>query len=178
VTTGASASRGPVTIERGRADDPELEPLFAASDAYSAARYPAEGRFGSPAAALGGETVYLAVARVAGSPVGCGAVVPGEGGEFELKRLIVLDRARGRGVGALLLAHLEGAAEASGAISLALETGPLNTEAAALYARMGYESCGPFGAYVEGPHSVFFRKRLRPGAARAPDRPDGGSGVP
>ncbi len=40
-----------------------------------------------------------------------------------------------------------------------LETGFRQLEAIALYERLGYKRCGPLGAYVDDPKSVFMAKR-------------------
>lgn len=45
---------------------------------------------------------------------------------------------------------------------LSLETGLMAAfvQARTLYARFGFEPCGPFAQYVEDPHSVFMTRAL------------------
>ena len=67
----------------------------------------------------------------------------------EVKSMHVAEAARGKGAGRALMAHLIDEARSRGYRSLWLETG--NTagfEAAlALYARLGFSECPPFGGY-------------------------------
>ncbi|MDP3545790.1 MAG: GNAT family N-acetyltransferase, partial [Phreatobacter sp.] len=73
---------------------PEVERLIAASDAFSATLYPAEGRHGSPLDRLASPDMRFLVARRGGSVVGCaGLLIAGEWGE--LKRMFVAPEARG-----------------------------------------------------------------------------------
>ncbi|MBC7482068.1 MAG: GNAT family N-acetyltransferase [Rhizobacter sp.] len=141
-------------------DQPEVIALIAELDAYQESLYPPESRHPLHIAALTKPNVVFAVARdAAGQALGCGAVVlsPAFG---EIKRMYVHPQHRGQGIAASLLARLEAEAFAVGCTLLKLETGPLQPEALALYARSGYERCGPFGKYAGDPLSVFMRKRL------------------
>jgi len=98
------------------------------------------------------------VARRAGVAIGCGALVPGTGGEAELKRMFVVPEARGLKLGSRILDALEAAAKAEGVRVLRLETGVRQPEALALYHRHGYTERGPFGTYRPDPLSTFFEK--------------------
>ena len=141
-------------------DQPEVIALIAELDAYQESLYPPESRHPLDIAALTQPNVVFAVARdAAGQAVGCGAVVlsPGFG---ELKRMYVQPQHRGQGIAANLLARLEAEALAMACALLKLETGPLQPEALALYARSGYERRGPFGKYADDPLSVFMQKRI------------------
>ena len=141
-------------------DQPEVIALIAELDAYQDSLYPPESRHPLDIAALTRPNVVFAVARdPAGRAVGCGAVVlsPGFG---ELKRMYVQPQHRGQGIAANLLARLEAEALAMACTLLKLETGPLQPEALALYARSGYERRGPFGKYADDPLSVFMQKRI------------------
>ena len=75
----------------------------------------------------------------------------------EVKSMHTAEAARGRGVGSALLREIIAAARARGMRRLSLETGswPYFLPARALYARHGFEECGPFGDYREDPNSVF-----------------------
>jgi len=136
-------------------DQPEVIALIEQLDAYQKPLYPAESHHGIDLAALCAGHVLFAVARADnGAAVACGAIVlhPAYG---ELKRMFTHPSQRGRGIAGALLAYLETAAMARGCRQFMLETGNLQPEALALYARHGYQRCGPFGDYADDPNSVF-----------------------
>lgn len=149
-----------IEIDREEPNQPEVRELLAASDAYSASLYPEEGRHPVDVAFLASPAVRFFVARAKGRAIGCAALVLGADGSGELKRMIVLPAARGRGAGHRLIERIESAAIAERLQVLRLETGPRNREAIALYRRHGFAERGPFGAYEAGPHSLFMEKRL------------------
>ena len=70
--------------------------------------------------------------------------------------------ARGRGVAGGAARHLIADARAHGITRLSLETGSMDyfRAAHALYARHGFEECGPFGDYVLDPNSVFMTRAV------------------
>jgi putative acetyltransferase len=141
-------------------DQPDVIELIAELDAYQRSLYPPESTHLLDLASLKQAHVLFVVARDAEHrAVGCGAVVlhPGYG---ELKRLYVHPRGRGQGVAKAMLAMLESKAAATGCTVLKLETGPLQPEALALYARSGFERRGPFGGYWDDPLSVFMQKPI------------------
>ncbi|QUF02871.1 GNAT family N-acetyltransferase [Actinosynnema pretiosum subsp. pretiosum] len=116
---------------------------------------------------------HFLVGYLDGAPVACGgwrahdtafdSVVPGDA---ELKRMYVVESARGRGLARLVLAALEEAASAAGRRRLVLETGTLQPEAIALYTRAGYRRIPNFGVYRCEPNSLCFAKELRPAPVR------------
>ena len=76
----------------------------------------------------------------------------------EVKRMYVRPEHRRQGHAGRLLAQLEDIARTLGYTRLRLDTGPLQPEAAALYAKSGYHA---IDAYTEmPPGSLFFEKRL------------------
>ena len=91
--------------------------------------------------------------------VGCGALAEMEG-YGEIKSMFVAPEARGMGVGEAILRTLEERARARAIPVLRLETGDALHAAHRLYERVGFAYRGPFGAYEEGPHSVFMEKKL------------------
>jgi putative acetyltransferase len=97
-------------------------------------------------------------ARRDGELLGCAALKELAADHGEVKSMRTAPRARGAGVGAALVAHVIAEARARGYARLSLETGPQDFFAPArrLYARHGFEECGPFGDYRRDPHSVFF----------------------
>jgi putative acetyltransferase len=62
-----------------------------------------------------------------------------------------------RGVATALLEHMVNVARERAYLRLSLETGSMDAFAPArdLYARFGFQPCGPFADYVEDPNSVF-----------------------
>jgi putative acetyltransferase len=92
----------------------------------------------------------------------CGALKELNPREGELKTMRTALAARGRGVGARLLAYLLDEATARGYERVSLETGtqPYFAAARRLYARHGFVECGPFAGYVEDPHSIYMTRAL------------------
>jgi len=141
-------------------DQPDVHALIGELDAYLYALYPADSVYALDIAALLHPEVRFAVARDgAGAALGCGAVVitPEYG---EIKRVYIRPQARGQGLARRLMETLEAAAIQNGCRTLVLETGPTQPEALALYERMGFRYCGPFGDYPEAPLSVFMQKSV------------------
>ncbi|HZE38869.1 MAG TPA: GNAT family N-acetyltransferase [Stackebrandtia sp.] len=68
--------------------------------------------------------------------------------DAEMKRLYVVDAARGRGLARAMVAKLEEDAAAAGRARMILETGTEQPEALALYASLGYVPVEPFGVYA------------------------------
>ncbi|MEW2402756.1 GNAT family N-acetyltransferase [Streptomyces sp. NPDC046862] len=81
-------------------------------------------------------------------------------GDAELKRMYVVEEARGQGLARRILAALEDDARAAGRIRMVLETGAKQPEAVALYTSSGYEPCAKFGYYRFHELSMCFAKPL------------------
>lgn len=141
-------------------DQPDVVVLIEASDAYSLERYPPEGHFGTDIDGLKAPDITFLTARRDGVAEGCGAIRWQDDGSAELKRIFVSPAARGFGLGRAIMQRLEGLAAGRGVETLYLETGPLNTEAVAMYRRLGYAECGPFGDYEANPYSLFMTRNL------------------
>jgi putative acetyltransferase len=142
-------------------DQPAVHELIRELDAYLYSLYPAENVYALDISSLCHPNVLFAVVRDAtGTPIGCGAIVinPEYG---EIKRMYVRPQARGQGVARRLIETLEAKAVQIGCRTFVLETGPAQPEALALYERMGYQRCGPFGDYPDDPLSVFMQKDAR-----------------
>lgn len=134
--------------------------LIAELDAYQSALYPPESHHALDLASVPEQGLLFVVARDdAEQAVGCGAVVL-SAHYGELKRMYVRPQQRGFGLAKKILQTLESAAIASACSVLKLESGPYQPEALGLYARCGYDRCGPFGAYTDDPLSVFMQKKL------------------
>ena len=148
------------TIGLESPDQDEIRAIFAASDAVSAALYPAESNHPVYADTLSGPKARFLVARSDGRAIGCAALILGEGGAAELKRMYVDPAARGTGLGRELLQAAEEAGHAEGVRIVQLETGIHSHAALGLYRRFGYRERGPFGSYRPDPLSVFMEKTL------------------
>lgn len=83
-----------------------------------------------------------------------------EDGDAEVKRMYVIEQARGRGLARRMLAALEDDARAAGRTRMVLETGTKQPEAIALYTSSGYEPCTKFGHYRFHDDSRCFAKPL------------------
>lgn len=145
------------------ADDPRQAPvigMIAALDAYLAALYPAESCHLLDVESLAAPDVRFLVARKGGHPVGCAALRVDSERYGEVKRMYVLPAVRGSGIAARLLARVEDEARAEGLTALRLETGPLQTEAVALYRKAGFTERGPYAGYPDHPLSLFLEKAL------------------
>ena len=147
-----------VSIAPETADRPEVHALLRQSDAYHAALYPADSNHMVDVAALSASNARFLVARRGGVAVGCGALVLGQDGEAELKRMFVAPEARGQRIGSRILDALETVAKAEAVRVIRLETGVRQPESLALYRRHGYTERGPFGTYQRDPLSTFFEK--------------------
>ena len=82
---------------------------------------------------------------------------------------------RRKGAGRAILAHVIAVARSRGYQRLSLETGAMAAfePARKLYESAGFSYCGPFGEYIEDPHSVFMTMRLQvSGGQLAPDQDD------
>lgn len=81
----------------------------------------------------------------------------------EIKRLYVPPAHRGKGLAKALIVRLETELRDRQIRWAKLETGIAQPEAIALYERLGYHRCDPFGDYSADPLSVFMAKDLDPG---------------
>ena len=78
----------------------------------------------------------------------------------EIKRMYVVESARGLGLAREMLRHLEVTASAAGADALVLETGQAQPDAIALYRSSGYTDIPRFGHYRNEPDAVHLGKLL------------------
>jgi GNAT superfamily N-acetyltransferase len=81
-------------------------------------------------------------------------------GDAEVKRMYVVQEARGLGLSRVLLMELERRAVAAGRRRLVLETGIRQPEAIGLYTSAGYSAIPRFGVYRHDPRSLCFGKLL------------------
>lgn len=143
---------------------PDAQALMAQSEALMSALYPSESNHFEPADGLRPPNGVFWGLWLGETLVGCGGVKhhapDGEPAYGEIKRVFVLDSARGRGVAKQLMNQLEAELVERGVHLALLETGIHQPEALGLYKRLGYVERGPFGGYALDPLSVFFEKAL------------------
>ena len=94
--------------------------------------------------------------------VGCGALKELDPLHGEIKSMRTAPRHLRKGVAARLLGHILEEAARRAYRRLSLETGSAEAfePARHLYTRLGFVPCGPFGNYIEDPHSVFMTREL------------------
>lgn len=99
----------------------------------------------------------------AGELMGCAALKQIDATHGEIKSMRTGPRHVRKGVATRLVRHLMEEARRRGYRRLSLGTGSMEVfePARALYARFGFEPCGPFAGYVEDPYSVFMTIALR-----------------
>jgi putative acetyltransferase len=101
--------------------------------------------------------------------MGCGAIKELDSRHGEIKSMRTVSLHQRKGVASRLMQHILEEAKRRCYERLSLETGSMESFAPArsLYARFGFEPCGPFASYVDDPYSVFMTRELR--AERAAD---------
>jgi putative acetyltransferase len=153
-----------VEIRRSRYDDPDARALDAALSDELLERYggppgsegePAAEDFDPPAGVF-----LLAVDE--GRPLGCGGVCRYDETSAEIRRVFVVPKARGRGIGRLVLAALEAEAKELGYEAVRVETGKLQPESVGLFVSHGFEPIERHGPYAGDARSLCFEKRLTP----------------
>ena len=103
-------------------------------------------------------TVFIA--RDAGKAVACGALRRHDAGTGEVKRMYTRPQARGRKIGARILAQIEALARSEGLDRLVLETGDKHYAAWRIYEQAGFNRCGAVLDYPDTPYSIFYEKQL------------------
>ena len=114
------------------------------------------------------ETVWIAV--IDGKPAATAALLRNPG-YWEVKRVFVSPGFRRRALAQQALAKVEQSAGGLGVRELVLQTGILQPEAIALYAREGWDRIPGFGPYAGDEGSVCFRKVLPEHSARPQGSP-------
>lgn len=151
----------PLTIEYADPKHPEIISLLQQSHALMLSLYSAEENHFLSVDALCAPHIRFFGARLEERFVGCGALALMDG-YGELKSMFTDPSARGQGVAKSILAAIEREAQLHGLDRIALETGWLLKEAVALYRRLGFRECGPFGDYPDHPASLFMVRDLPP----------------
>lgn len=160
-----------VTISQASPGDPELLEFIARHSEFCAANTPAGSGHAIPPEAVSRQdeespraSVRFWMAQVEGRPVGCIGLRKIDSTHAEIKTLHVLSHARGSGLGERLVLTLCNAAKKSGVRRLSLETGRSEgfAPSRALYARMQFQPCEPFGPYAGDPFSYCMTLELQP----------------
>lgn len=152
-----------VQIREITGPDPQVDTVLAHHQALMRAASPEESCHVMSADALRASGARVFALEEDGAEIcAVGALKPFGSDAVELKSMHTLARWRGRGLGAVLLDHLLEQARVSGAGSAWLETGstPDFDAARRLYEAAGFETCPPFGDYVEDPLSLFMTRAL------------------
>ena len=149
------------TIAPTAIDDADLTALIARLDAYQESLYPAESNHLVDLSQLAAESVIVLLIRDARQrAVGCGAIVLGNDGVGEMKRVFIDPHHRGQQLGERLLAALETQALHRDCHTVRLETGIHQQAAIRLYTRWGYQTRSAFAPYQPDPLSLFMEKLL------------------
>jgi GNAT superfamily N-acetyltransferase len=93
-------------------------------------------------------------------PIGCGAIRRMDTTTAEVKRMYVVPKHRGMGVGRAILEKLEHVARELAVTRIVLETGERQPESIALYQHCGFVKIPLFGEYVDSPLSICMEKTL------------------
>jgi putative acetyltransferase len=154
----------PLSIERTWLDDADVQVLISNLNLDLSSRYPEPGAlvFSLESADIVEGVGTLLMAELDGEPVGCGAfrVIDGMPGSAEIKRLYVTLAGRGKKIGSALLFELERVACAIGVQRCALEFGPRQPEAQAMFESAGYAVCDPWGPFVGKDLSICMARQL------------------
>jgi len=142
---------------------PAVLEVIAAHTRHSSMNYPGESDHSLSIDDYLNENLKLFAAWTADCCVGIVGLRIIDASDGELKSMHVLETARGRGVGRLLLQKILAQSKNLGLRRLWLETGTrlASDPARALYEREGFRVCPPFDSYVEDPESVFMTIDLR-----------------
>jgi putative acetyltransferase len=149
--------------------DPRLAALVAAHLAATHAESPPESRHALALDGLRAPDVQVWSLSLDGAPAAIGALRALSACDGEVKSMFVAPGARGRGLGALMLAHALAAADAAGMARVNLETGvtPCFGRATALCRAFGCVDCPPFGDYRTDPNSLFLTLAIAEPTLRA-----------
>jgi GNAT superfamily N-acetyltransferase len=151
-----------ITIDVEPLASPDARRLIDALNCDISARYPnpEDNFFELDETEVADGRGAFVIAREDGAAIGCGAVRRIDEQTAEVKRMYVAPAARGKRLGAKILAELEVQARKLGITRLVLETGERQPEAIALYEREGFRRIPKFGEYIDAPLSVCFGKDL------------------
>ena len=145
--------------------DPEVRALLDRHLAFTAGESPPDDVHALDVDALLAADLVFVSLRDGGRVLGVGAIKHLGDGHAELTSMHTATEARGRGVGSAILAHLCTVARRRGWTRVSLETGSMESFAAArrMYAAAGFEPCDAFGDHRPSVHSTFMTLELETG---------------
>lgn len=146
---------GDITEADPRNDD--VRELIEQHLRFTGTASPAEFAFALDRDELVEPDVTLYGLHVDGELLAIGALKRLDDAHAELKSMHTAERARGRGLGRLMLQHLLASASARGYRRVSLETGSTDefAPARALYATAGFVACGAFADYRSSDWNTF-----------------------
>lgn len=146
-------------IEPVDPDTPEVKVMIDALDDFQGELYPAESNHLDNLDTLKKDNVVMLGVKNDDTLMGIGAVKFMDG-YAEIKRMFIPPDHRKKGLGKIILEHLEHAAMARGLNCIRLETGVYQDPAIALYEAAGFYKISNFADYQDDPLSVFMEKEL------------------
>lgn len=169
-----STSADRIRIEPRTFDHPDAQTLIERIQKYYVDLYAGRDDDSTEAAEFAGHEGTFLVAYLDGTAVGCGGWRRRSPGTVEIKRMYVVETARGAGVARAILRELERTAWESGATRVTLNTGFRQPDAIAFYRAAGYRHTDErFGHYAETEGAYFFEKHL--GVSRGRPCPPSGT---
>jgi putative acetyltransferase len=141
---------------------PDLTLLMERHTQAMHAQTPPESIHMMDASKLAAPGIWFFVMREEGVAIGMGAVKRIDDSHAEIKSMHILAERRGQGLSRRMLDHLVDHALSQGFSRLSLETGSQTGFAPArgLYAKAGFEECGPFEGYGPDANSVFMTRTI------------------
>jgi putative acetyltransferase len=141
-------------------DDPARPDVHALLEEHLRSMYqlsPPESVHALDVTRLKGQDITFWSVRDADQLLGCGALKELSCEHGEIKSMRTPAAMRRKGAGRAVLNHILAEARSRGYKRVSLETGPVESFAAAhrLYESAGFQHCGPFGDYSLDPYSVF-----------------------
>ena len=149
-----------ITIIRTNSDNPDFRTLIRQLDEHLWGRYGEEqGEYDGHNKIENNNRVVIAY--IDRKPIGCGCFKQFDEKSIEIKRMFVDPDERGKGGASLILSELERWGKETGYNRAVLETGNKQTEAIALYKKMGYVVTANYPPYVEMSSSICMKKSLK-----------------
>jgi len=152
----------PMEIRTGGLDMPEVVALLRAHLHSMALHSPPESIHALDLGKLRKPDITFWSAWQGSELMGCGAMKELDPLHGEIKSMRTAAAYLRKGVAARMLEYIIDEAKRRSYQRLSLETGSMEVFAPAhrLYARFGFERCGPFADYVEDPYSVFMTRAI------------------
>jgi putative acetyltransferase len=149
-----------ITLKRTSSDDTDFSRLVELLDEDLWKRYPDTQQNFVPFNSVNPHASVI-VAYADDKAVGCGCFrEAAQRDVVELKRMFVIENARGKGIAKAILLALEEWALEEGYKRAILETGINQPEAIALYNKIGYEVTEKYEPYVNSEESICMGKNL------------------